>query len=114
MSSDTFLYLETRGRKTGLPRRIEIWFVETDGRYYLVAEMREQAQWVKNVQAHAEVRFAVGTRADPDAQVPWCSARARVVDAVAEPELSAHVRRLMDQKYDWSHGLLVEIAPDAG
>jgi len=33
-----FLYLTTTGRKTGLPREIEIWFVEADGRVYILAE----------------------------------------------------------------------------
>jgi hypothetical protein len=28
---DQFLYLTTTGRKTRLPREIEIWFVEGDG-----------------------------------------------------------------------------------
>src|SRR5438132_181546 len=39
MNADTpFLYLTTTGRKTGLPREIEIWFVEADGRLYILAE----------------------------------------------------------------------------
>jgi len=29
------LYLTTIGRKTGLPREIEIWFVTFTGRFYL-------------------------------------------------------------------------------
>ncbi|HEX2676115.1 MAG TPA: nitroreductase/quinone reductase family protein, partial [Polyangiales bacterium] len=70
MSDDTFLYLETRGRKSGQPRKIEIWFVEHAGRYYLCAEMRERAQWVQNVRAHAAVTFSVGTRGDEGARVP--------------------------------------------
>ena len=32
-----FLYLTTIGRRTGLPREIEIWFTERDGRYYVIA-----------------------------------------------------------------------------
>jgi hypothetical protein len=31
-SNEQFLYLTTTGRKTGLPREIEIWFVELDSR----------------------------------------------------------------------------------
>jgi deazaflavin-dependent oxidoreductase (nitroreductase family) len=107
---DTFLYLETKGRSSGLPRRIEIWFVEVDGRYYLVAEMAERAQWVKNVQVEPHVHFAVGTRANHEAHVRWTAARARIVDTSSEAALVARARAAMDAKYAWSDGLLVEIA----
>jgi hypothetical protein len=33
-----YLYLTTRGRKTGRRRRIEIWFTQRGRSYYLVAE----------------------------------------------------------------------------
>jgi len=38
-----YLYLTTIGRKTGLPREVEIWFISLDGRFYLIAENRERA-----------------------------------------------------------------------
>ena len=106
-----FLYLVTRGRKSGLPRKIEIWFVELDGRYYLVSEQRERAQWVKNLLAHDSVELSVGRRADEGSELPSTPARARVLDPALEPELAARVRALMDAKYDWSDGLIVELAP---
>jgi deazaflavin-dependent oxidoreductase (nitroreductase family) len=109
--SEMFLYLETRGRVSGEPRRIEIWFAEVAGRYYLVAEMRERAQWVKNLQAHAEAKFAIGTRANPQQQVAWTPGTARIVDPTTDAELAARARAAMDAKHGWSDGLLVEIAP---
>jgi hypothetical protein len=39
--AERFLYLTTTGHKSGLPRRIEIWFVGHAGRHYLVSERRE-------------------------------------------------------------------------
>jgi deazaflavin-dependent oxidoreductase (nitroreductase family) len=111
MSSETFLYLTTRGRKTGMARRIEIWFVELSNCFYLVAESRERAQWVKNLLAWPEVQFSVGTRSDSAGRVPVTRARARIVDAHSEPELSQHVRQLMDDRHGWSDGLIVELAP---
>ena len=36
-----FLYLTTTGRRTGLPREIEIWFTERGGHFYVIAEHRE-------------------------------------------------------------------------
>ena len=38
MSQLQFLYLATTGWKTGRQHRIEIWFVEYSGRYYIVSE----------------------------------------------------------------------------
>ena len=111
MTTEHFLYLATRGRNTGLTREIEIWYVEEARRFYLIAEKRNDAQWVKNLRAHDEVTFSVGSRGDPASQVATTAARARTIDDVAEPELAARVRALMQQKYGWSDGLLVEIAP---
>ena len=36
--NEEFLYLTTVGRKTGRVHEIEIWFVERDGRLYVLAE----------------------------------------------------------------------------
>ncbi len=99
-----FLYLTTRGHKTGNPHEIEIWFVERDELYYVVAEHRERAHWVQNVQHEPAVRFRVGDRT--------LIGRGRVVRPDAEPELAADVARLMDAKYGWSDGLIVELTPD--
>ena len=98
-----YLYLTTTGRRTGRPREIEIWFTQRGGRYYLVAEHRERAQWVKNLMAEPRVAVRVGRRA--------FAAQARVVDAKAEPELARTVRTLSEKKYGWGNGLVVEIDP---
>ena len=98
-----FLYLTTTGRRSGLPREIEIWFTERDGRYYLIAEHRDSAHWVRNIQAQSGVRVRVGERR--------FEGTARLVDDEAEPELSRAVKALSDEKYGWSDGLIVEITP---
>ena len=33
-----YLYVTSRGRVTGLPREIEIWFVASEGNLYILAE----------------------------------------------------------------------------
>jgi deazaflavin-dependent oxidoreductase (nitroreductase family) len=104
-SAERFLYLTTTGRVSGLPRTIEIWFVEHAGSFYVVAERREAAQWVKNIESDASVRFRTGTR---DEAGPDAPATARTV---REPELVAAVAALMSAKYGWSDGLVVEIRP---
>src|SRR5689334_15463718 len=112
--AERFLYLTTKGRKTGEPRRIEIWFVEHKGRHYIVSERREESHWVKNIQKDPAVTFSVGTRAAPGEGVPPTRALGRVVRAEEEPDLVREVRARMDAKYRWSDGLVVEIRPSDG
>ena len=100
-----YLYLTTIGRRTGLPRRIEIWFTRHDGRYYLVAEHGLRAHWVQNLLAEPAVRVRVGRRT--------VRGRGRVVDARAERDRVCTVRGLSEAKYGWGAGLVVEIAPTA-
>jgi deazaflavin-dependent oxidoreductase (nitroreductase family) len=95
--------LTTTGRRSGRPREIEIWFTQLGGRYYLVAEHRERAQWVKNLKVVPRVAVRVGRRT--------FGALARVVDAKAEPDLARAVKKLSEKKYGWGHGLVVELAP---
>jgi deazaflavin-dependent oxidoreductase (nitroreductase family) len=105
-TNDRFLYLTTTGRVSDLPRSIEIWFVEDAGRYYVIAERREEAQWVKNIEHNPAVLFRVGTRRESGPLVP---ATARIV---REAAAVARVAALMDEKYGWSDGLVVEILPE--
>lgn len=109
---DVFLYLTTTGRKSGLPRRIEIWFVEDGGRRYVVAEMRRNAGWVKNLERDPRASITVGTRGAPESTLARTPVRARFIDPAAESELAARVSALMDRKYGWSDGLIVELAPE--
>src|SRR5438034_5182945 len=85
------LHLTTTGRRTGQPREIEIWFTRQAGRYYVVAETGERAQWVGNILADARVSWRVGRRR--------LTGRARVVDRRTEPDLHQAVRRRSEAKY---------------
>jgi deazaflavin-dependent oxidoreductase (nitroreductase family) len=110
---ESFLYLTTRGRTTGKPRQIEIWFVAHQGNFYLIAELGEGAGWVQNLRQHAEVEFSVGTRDANERDVSRTRARGRVLDDHREPALAAQVRQLMLSKYGWDHGLIVAVEPTA-
>ncbi len=96
-----YLYLVTRGRRTGLPREIEIWFTRRAGRYYLVAEHGDRAQWVRNILAHPPVRWRVGPAS--------FEGRARVLDAGADGVLVAAIQTRSREKYGWGDGLVVEL-----
>jgi deazaflavin-dependent oxidoreductase (nitroreductase family) len=60
MDSPAFCYLTTRGRRTGRPHSIEIWFVVRGGSAYLMAGGRDRADWVRNLVADAGVTLRVG------------------------------------------------------
>lgn len=103
MSEPTYLYLTTRGRRTGLPREIEIWFTRFEGRFYVIAEHRERALWVQNLRVDPRAGVRVGQRR--------FRAWARMVDARKEPGLAREIRSRSTRKYDWGDGLIVELAP---
>jgi deazaflavin-dependent oxidoreductase (nitroreductase family) len=97
------LYLTTIGRKTGLRRQIEIWFVVYGDRFYLFAETGEAAAWVKNVRHNPKVMVRIGE---------WqIGATARVLDRKADRELWDKVAAIADRKYGWGDGLPIEITP---
>jgi deazaflavin-dependent oxidoreductase (nitroreductase family) len=97
------LYLTTKGRRTGLPREIEIWFVIHCDRFYLFAETGEAAAWVKNIRHNPEVAVRIGEQ--------HVAATARVLDREIDRELWAQVAAIADRKYGWGDGLPVEISP---
>ncbi|HRL12541.1 MAG TPA: nitroreductase/quinone reductase family protein [Aggregatilineales bacterium] len=109
--SETFLYLTTRGHKSGQPHQIEIWYVQHGGRYYLVSERREGSHWVQNLLADPGVEFSVGTREHPGSVLPATPGQAAPVDPDADLLLTAAVRAAMDAKYAWSDGLIVQLTP---
>jgi len=56
---EKFIYLTTRGRRTGKPHRVELWFAVNDGNIYLSHEGQE-TDWMKNIRNNSEVRFEIG------------------------------------------------------
>ena len=105
MDVSPFLYLTTRGWKTGKPHQIEIWFVELEGRFYLISERGTGAHWVQNLTRNPQVTFLVGGR---DYQ-----GTARTVDASEHKDLAHRVQDLFRAAYDWNEGLIVELAPNS-
>ena len=99
-----YLYLTTRGRKTGQPREIEIWFTANNGRYYIIAEYAT-SKWLQNLRAHPKVEVRVG-----DNQFP---ATARVLSDERDGELVRTVQELSRTKYGWGDGLVVELLPQS-
>jgi deazaflavin-dependent oxidoreductase (nitroreductase family) len=96
-----YMYLTTIGRITGQPREIEIWFVESKGKLYILAEHFHDAQWVKNIEHNPRVRIRLGAR--------QFEATARVLDRERDQAAWLTAQRLAREKYGWGDGLPVEI-----
>jgi len=99
---EQYLYLTTRGRRSGLPREIEIWFTHLPGRFYVIAEYPD-SNWVENIRAHADLQVRAGGQE--------FAGQARILSKEQDAELVGEVQALSHQKYGWSDGLVVEIVP---
>jgi deazaflavin-dependent oxidoreductase (nitroreductase family) len=93
--------LTTHGWKSGKEHRIEIWFVEHNNGYYIISERLEGAHWVQNIKHNRAVSFSINDKV--------FKGNARIVDQKKEPTLSAEILKLMDTKFKWSQGLIVEL-----
>ena len=98
------MYLTTLGWKTGKQHRIEIWFAEHNGKYYIISERLGSAHWVQNIKHNPAVSFSINNN-------NVFTGSARIVDQEKESALAAEVLKLMDRKYKWSQGLIVELTP---
>jgi deazaflavin-dependent oxidoreductase (nitroreductase family) len=87
-ADDDFCYLTTRGRLSGRPHEIEIWFALDGQTLYLLSGGGGRSDWVRNL--HADPAVAVRLRATT------YQATARVVH---EAEESERGRLLVFEKY---------------
>lgn len=94
LSAEPFCYLTTRGRNTGRPHTIEIWFGVSADRIYMLSGGGRRADWVRNLIAHPNVTVRISEREWPG--------KASVVDNAEE---EAMARRLLASKYQgWREG----------
>jgi hypothetical protein len=95
-----FLYLTTRGWKTGKQLTIEIWFVGYRQRYYVMSERRYKAHWVQNILNNQKIRFSLDNII--------FQGNARIISKDNAPELASEVQKLMKKKYGWNKGLITQ------
>ncbi|MGH2724522.1 MAG: nitroreductase family deazaflavin-dependent oxidoreductase [Actinomycetota bacterium] len=94
LSRVDFCYVTSRGRRTGRPHTIEIWFEANGATLYLLSGGGDRSDWVRNLRAESSATVRVGER-------EW-DATARPVTDPAEDALA---RRLLAAKYqDWREG----------
>lgn len=59
LASQEYCYLTTRGRRSGQPREIEIWFALRGVTAFMLAGGRERAHWVRNLMADPGVTIRI-------------------------------------------------------
>ena len=111
--------ITTQGRRSGIPRRIEVWFHRVDGRWFITG-MPGPRSWYANLRAHP--RFLVHLKHRVTADLPATArpvdeqTRRRVITAVLDlqnrPDVAARVSQRQDPG-DWlARSPLVEIVFD--
>lgn len=90
LAKDKVIDITTTGRRSGEPRRIEIWFQRFDGRYFITGVPSRPRSWYANLVAHPEFVFHLkqSTVADlPATARPIIDVdeRRRVFDGILSP-----------------------------
>jgi deazaflavin-dependent oxidoreductase (nitroreductase family) len=88
-ASEQYCYLTTRGRRTDIPRTIEIWFGLNGDTLYLLSGGRDRSNWVRNLQRDPMVTVRISTAT--------YAGRARLVEPGTDEDALA--RRLLLAKY---------------
>jgi deazaflavin-dependent oxidoreductase (nitroreductase family) len=92
LAHDRVCDITTRGRKSGVPRRTEIWFWRVGGRLYLTGAPGRARQWHANLLAHPH--FTLHLKQSAQRDLP---AVARVLTAAAERRrVLARILELID------------------
>jgi len=104
VAKEEYCYLTTRGRKTGQPHEIEIWFGVNGSSIYLLSGGGHDSDWVKNLRADPNVMVRIAKQTFRGA--------ARIVRNIEEESLA---RPMLAAKYqDWKEGqAMSEWARDA-
>jgi deazaflavin-dependent oxidoreductase (nitroreductase family) len=93
LGKQSFCYLTTRGRVTGNPHEIEIWFAARGLSIYLLSGGSERSDWVKNLVMNPDVTVRIGKRE--------FGGQARIVEDADE---EAWARTALLEKYGPGYG----------
>ena len=92
---EEYAYLTTRGRRTGRPHTIEIWFVTVGTTVWMISGGGTSSDWVANLVADPAVTVRIGDRTS--------TGRARTDPGDAGE--AAVARRLLAARYQgWQEG----------
>ena len=69
-----------------------------------MSELGKNAHWVRNIKHNARIAFSIDGLN--------YKGEARVIDFLKESQLAAQVSSMMNAKYKWDQGLIVELELD--
>jgi deazaflavin-dependent oxidoreductase (nitroreductase family) len=112
LEKEEYCYLTTRGRKTGKPHEIEIWFVVQAGAIYIMSGGMDRSDWVKNLLKDSNVTIRIARQTFP-----------ALASVIEDKLIEGQVRMKMAVKYneresdgslsDWARtALVVKFTPD--
>jgi len=94
LSKEDYCYLTTTGRKSGLPREIEIWFGINENSLYLLSGGGDESQWVKNLLANPNVTVRIAKHT--------FNGIGKIVNEEKEETMARHM--LAGKYQDWKEG----------
>jgi len=68
-----------------------------------MSERGINAHWVRNISHNSRISFSVNNSN--------YEGEGRIIDSVKESQLTAQVSEIMNAKYHWDQGLIVELRP---
>ena len=68
-----------------------------------MSELGKNAHWVRNINHNARISFSIDGLN--------YKGEARVIDFLKESQLATKISELMNGKYQWDQGLIVELEP---
>jgi deazaflavin-dependent oxidoreductase (nitroreductase family) len=94
LKTQDYCYLTTKGRVSGKPHRIEIWFGVDGDSIFLLSGGGEGSDWVKNLKVDSNVQVRIAKQHFTG-----------VAEIVSNADSDAMARRLLAAKYyGWSEG----------
>ncbi len=109
VKGEKFIYLTTKGRKSGKPHTVELWFAVASGKVYLSHE-GERTDWMKNIVGHCPVSVRIdGVASNGDARIAEGVEREAGKKALYEKYYGRASDEVID---DWfSLSTVVEVTP---
>jgi len=109
VKEEKFIYLTTRGRKTGRAHTVELWFALAKGKVYLSHEGKH-TDWMKNLMKESTVGIRVdGVTSTANAHIAEGSARELGKKALYEKYYGKASQEIMDDWFDLS--TVLELTP---
>ena len=112
LNTEKFLYLITKGRKSGNDHEVELWFAISNGKIYLSHEGKH-TDWIKNLLKNETVKIRIGSESfeGPAKLVPIGSAEREVGErALYEKYYGPASKETLDDWFELSS--VIEISPN--